>query len=531
MRYSHVDAGAHAQSTLEEGPESPLQPPGRRPKPTVVAIAAFAVVGGCLLIVGGMLASGLLRPAGGVEAEELRKLEQEQRGLVVIQRVQSECTKLWAQCGGEGYTGPTCCETGSTCQHFALEKLPSYHQCRRPNEVVKTCAEPASGSSCAKQIKAKKRDAGIHPEYYHGLTSDLNDREFQQFLHWAEPEESACPEPCSDGAGAEQCFFILHVEGCDTLDVWYCQHDDGSLKFACCCTYFHEEKALEKPVNPDPDMANAMQAVDSEEPSLFCTAMCMPHGYELPLLRAQYQKGKLGLFGCNAWAVYSNLSLILSPLGEAPAVMTEVIKGSLSAQVGGDWGTALNTDVFLRFWDRVLEHPLAWQQQWVVKVDPDTMWMPVRLRALLRTTHGPLGQKEPEHGIYLNNCHVGLHGPIEALSHRALRRYSLWKGECRKGKVSKIGQEDYFLRKCFDKLGILKVNAYNLMLEATLACQEAASAENPDRPPCFSPQVAFHPFKSEDTWMRCHHEAANHPWALPVIPVTDGPSEANNRHG
>merc|ERR1712127_992847 len=238
-----------------------------------------------------------------------------------------------------------------------------------------------------------------------------------------------------------------------------------------------------------------------------------------------------GLFGCNQWAVYSNESLTLSPEDQKPVVETELINGSLSAEIGGNWGTALNTDVFLRFRDRVLIDPKAWMCEWIVKVDPDTMWFPVRLRALLRTNHGPLGQPEPSQGFWLNNCHVGLHGPIEVLSLKALGNYNDRKQECQQGEVAKIGQEDAFIGACFKKLGILEVKAYNLMLEATLACQEVASAENPDRPPCFSPQVAFHPFKTSATWMRCHQEADNHPWALPVIPVTDGPSEANNRHG
>merc|ERR1719277_161394 len=33
--------------------------------------------------------------------------------------------KLWGQCGGEGYSGPTQCEEGSICHHKPLEKLES----------------------------------------------------------------------------------------------------------------------------------------------------------------------------------------------------------------------------------------------------------------------------------------------------------------------------------------------------------------------------------------------------------------------
>jgi hypothetical protein len=30
----------------------------------------------------------------------------------------TNCVAKWGQCGGVGYTGPTCCKPGSTCQKF-----------------------------------------------------------------------------------------------------------------------------------------------------------------------------------------------------------------------------------------------------------------------------------------------------------------------------------------------------------------------------------------------------------------------------
>jgi len=35
------------------------------------------------------------------------------------------CSAVWGQCGGEGWTGPTCCDSGSTCN----EQNPYYSQC------------------------------------------------------------------------------------------------------------------------------------------------------------------------------------------------------------------------------------------------------------------------------------------------------------------------------------------------------------------------------------------------------------------
>jgi len=371
-----------------------------------------------------------------------------------------------------------------------------------------------------------KWDVKRTPENFKGLWSGMDDKEYQLYAHWGIWDESHCPEPCADGT----CFVVLHVEGCDTLDTWYCSHDDGSLKYACCCKYFMEEQALDKPEDVDADMAHAIEVVQlADGPELFCTAMVQPVGPEIWLLRSQYEQGKLGMFSCEYWSVYSNVSMVLSPDSEKPALKTSLIKGSLDSEVGGNWSTALNTEVFIRFWDRVIADPKSKKCDWVVKIDPDAVWFPVRLRALLRTQQGPLGQPEPETGLWLNNCYLGLHGPIEVLSKKALQTYNSNKKKCQSGKVSKIGQEDYFLRECFKKIGIEKVDAFNLLLESDFACGEHASAPN-DKPPCFDSKVAFHPFKSVNTWMRCHKQAANHPWNLPAVPASDPPSDANAFH-
>ncbi|CAE6935900.1 unnamed protein product, partial [Symbiodinium sp. KB8] len=53
--------------------------------------------------------------------------------------------------------------------------------------------------------------------------------------------------------------------------------------------------------------------------------------------------------------------------------------------------------------------------EWLVKVDPDTVWAPTRLRHYLREHSWGIGGD----GIYFNNCEEGLHGPIEVFSKNA----------------------------------------------------------------------------------------------------------------
>jgi endo-1,4-beta-xylanase len=37
----------------------------------------------------------------------------------------TNCSPRWGQCGGQGWNGPTCCVSGTTCQN----QNPWYSQC------------------------------------------------------------------------------------------------------------------------------------------------------------------------------------------------------------------------------------------------------------------------------------------------------------------------------------------------------------------------------------------------------------------
>lgn len=99
----------------------------------------------------------------------------------------------------------------------------------------------------------------------------------------------------------------------------------------------------------DVPKANAAQelARHATKYSLFCWAIMLPHGPELELMKSAAGKG-IGLFECDAWAVYSNVSLVL------PNFQTQIIHESLEADRGGKYNTWLNTDIFRRAWKRVV---------------------------------------------------------------------------------------------------------------------------------------------------------------------------------
>jgi len=189
----------------------------------------------------------------------------------------------------------------------------------------------------------------------------------------------------------------------------------------------------------------------ADVPKLFCISLMMPTGYEAGMLKAQHAKG-VGIFECNEYAVYSNESITLTH-GKG-AVKTDVMKGSLAVKFGGQWHSALNTDVFIRFWAKVVSDKRAWRNEWTVKIDPDAVFFPGRLREMLRNKWD---SGNPEKAVYLNNCHRGMHGPIEVLSQQALKVYKKeWK-KCKEGPPYEHKQEDFYFRRCWAYLDIQKV--------------------------------------------------------------------------
>jgi len=236
-------------------------------------------------------------------------------------------------------------------------------------------------------------------------------------------------------------------------------------------------------------------------PSLFCVSLMRPASYEVDLMRQQLARGKAGIFSCDEWAVYSNRSIVLSFV--EPQVFTDVMPGSLSPRKGGAY-SKLDSDIFVRFWSKVVTDARAWKHDWTIKVDPDVVFFPERLRKLLRIKWPPSGQTAE--GAYLAHCYKdavplyeGNHGPIDVLSQQALALYSQGRDDCLKDLAS--GKRT----RCFDLLNMTKVDAFPLLSETAWACDEGQSSRS--ETPCSAAEVAFHPFKSVKSYFKCHERA------------------------
>jgi len=244
------------------------------------------------------------------------------------------------------------------------------------------------------------------------------------------------------------------------------------------------------PQEPSPD------EYPPERTGMFCFVLMLPFGYE-PNLMAWHYNHQVGIFNCDKYMVYTNKSM---EVGTNTGLYTHVVDSDLHCGIGGDSQSALNSWIFIALWKKVLDDGYWREYPWTVKADPDTVFFPGRLRPILMQYYG-----EP----YLNNCRYGMHGPIEVFGQPALSALQAeydasFDGKAPKACVEKLhfGQwgEDMFIDQCMRK--VLQVtNGEDPALVPELMCE--AHCDCPDWYWCSGNSVAYHPFKSIDSYQNC----------------------------
>merc|ERR1719203_729203 len=122
----------------------------------------------------------------------------------------------------------------------------------------------------------------------------------------------------------------------------------------------------------------------------------MPDGYEPELVSAQV-KSFAGIFGCNDFAVFSVANV---ELGSG----IRTIKIHQRSSDRGTWTSWLNTENFLLAWNQIIDERRFLCYDWTVKVDPDVVFFPGRLRAHLQKLASGGGAAP----LYIKNCPMDL---------------------------------------------------------------------------------------------------------------------------
>ncbi|CAK0868538.1 unnamed protein product, partial [Prorocentrum cordatum] len=210
--------------------------------------------------------------------------------------------------------------------------------------------------------------------------------------------------------------------------------------------------------------------------TLFCFVLVRPEGPEGDLLRLQHERG-WGIFDCEDRSFYSSKTFQI-----VPGVKTSKVDSDLHCEKGGEFGTALNSWIFIAVWKQVAAEGTFRQHDWTVKVDPDAVWFPKRLRIRLQE------HRETRNGVYLNNCPYGLHGPLEVLSKKAASAYvaDLQKGDaatCVQQQEFGGWGEDMFMDQCLLRhLGVERDNDFQLLCEDFRRCVANAEKGHPTPP-------------------------------------------------
>jgi hypothetical protein len=222
------------------------------------------------------------------------------------------------------------------------------------------------------------------------------------------------------------------------------------------------------------ELAPAPEGAPTMGTSLFCFAGVLPGSAEEELIGTQRERG-LGIFACEDSAQYAT-----------------------DYTDKGEWESVMNSDVFIRVWERVHADGQYAMHDWVVKVDPDTVFHPQRLRDHLAALRAPAGAS-----VYVKNTgfKFGLQGSLEVLSKQALDDYIDGSNGCASS-IGHEGGEDFYLVQCLDGLGVAH------MLDDSMLDDKYTYDHDYDMGDlsfCGSGvAAAYHPVKDAWAWTECH---------------------------
>jgi hypothetical protein len=239
-------------------------------------------------------------------------------------------------------------------------------------------------------------------------------------------------------------------------------------------------------------------------PSLYCWALVRVKGYEAVIIRMQAE-AYVGIFGCDGHAIVADgaMKRIDQTVNLQMTRSDQDIVG-----VSSD-GTAANTLLFIEAWRAVVRRGDYDFHDWTLKVDPDTVMLPDRVRTHL------LPHTSRREGLqYVLNCNCYperadfpmMYGALEVLSRKAVKRYA-WghNNSCVNKFHWQQWGEDVFMVSCMNALGVGKVNDFKIIGDNKCIGHGHGGAN------CNDGQLAaFHPFKDIRSWTRCFQAATGY---------------------
>jgi len=268
---------------------------------------------------------------------------------------------------------------------------------------------------------------------------------------------------------------------------------------------------------PDAIMGKVLEEGKVVKNSLYCFAVVTVDtgspepSFERELMSHQAQMGA-GIFACEETGLFSDGAIHLD--NGVPFTQVFDTEGDWKFAKRKETGAWINTGLFSQVW-RAVQSSGKWDSaEWIVKADPDAVFVVPRLKKRLESTF------EVEPGSYLVNCpyvDYGFFGNLEVMSHQAFSTLldnldqckadsSInWKVGIKNGKYGPSG-EDLFAQMCMDKHSVKRVAAFDLTQDG--ACEAKRDKDQRKNkkwePHCESAYGAsFHPFKKVEAWSKC----------------------------
>jgi len=241
-------------------------------------------------------------------------------------------------------------------------------------------------------------------------------------------------------------------------------------------------------------------------PSLFCWLLFRKGDSESDLVKAQLEQ-RLGIFSCDEHLALSDTRVSLGYGVEAFPVGSPEEWGYAANK--GWWGSYNDSAVYIDAWKFVVADGTFRSHDWVVKVDPDTVFFPNRIRTHLKVIHRPIPKMYIKNHppLWINDLDPRLHpspacelfGPLEVISSTAVDDYVKRHESCLNLVTTNKGApEDWFTAACMDQLKIEGYKDYKVMAKYPIDQDSCANGWT----------ASFHPFRSKWLWFECFAKAA-----------------------
>jgi len=237
-------------------------------------------------------------------------------------------------------------------------------------------------------------------------------------------------------------------------------------------------------------------------PSFFCCTVVRSNpATELQIVRRQLFR-RTGIFACEEYAVYSDFQK-LQKIGIGPdglEIMTVLIP-SVHQMAGatGDMpqaNTCTSAITSLTVWDLIKQDGRYRKHHWTVKVDPNVVFLPDRIKPVLKK------HTTPAQSLYVMNCNKNgnpqMLQALEVLSRKAMESYAVHHWKCKTSLKWRSLCEARFMAECLDQLGVTRLNEWQMLGDSS--CTYAACSDGR--------RVAFqHDYQDERSWNTCFEEA------------------------